>query len=72
MGFMTPKAPLPPPPPPNPPTVANAQVQEAGAAQRAAAAAAAGGMGYDGTVQTSPLGASTPATAGGKSTLGDK
>ncbi len=72
MGFMKPKTVVPTAPPPNPATVASAQVQEAGAAQRAAAAAAAGGMGYDGTVQTSPLGASTPATAGGKSTLGDK
>jgi hypothetical protein len=59
----TPSAPAPPPPPPNPATFASSSVQDAGAAARQAAAAAAGGMGFAGTLQSSPQGAPAPNTA---------
>lgn len=66
MGFLMPKVSAPdiPPPPPaaNPPTIADPAVAAAGNAQRAGAAAAEG-QGFDGTVQTSPMGAPAAATA---------
>jgi hypothetical protein len=58
-----PAAPPPPPPPPAPPILAGGSVQDTGAAARAAAAAAAGGMGFAGTVASSPQGAAKPAVA---------
>ena len=71
LGALLPHASAPPPPPPpaTPPTIANAT--QSGAATRAAAAAAAG-AGFDGTLGTSSQGAKDPATAGGKTSLGDK
>lgn len=65
-------APPPPPPPPNPPLLASGSVQQAGAKARQAAAAAAGGMGFAGTIDSSPQGAPAPkTTTGGKALLGE-
>lgn len=64
MGFSTPSVPAPPPPPPaaNPPTYASGGVQSTGAAARARAAAASG-AGFEGTLLTTPQGASAGNTA---------
>jgi hypothetical protein len=59
MSFMAPSAPKVYSSPPPPPTLANPNT----VAAQNAAAAAAGGMGFGGTIKTSPLGAAAPTTA---------
>jgi hypothetical protein len=72
MGFLSPSIPTPPPPPAPPPaanapTYANPNVQATGAAASKRAAAASG-FGADGTILTSPQGATLGPTAGKKLT----
>lgn len=71
MGFDTPSVPPIPPTPPaaNPPTIANAGVQQAGATARQGAASAAG-MGFAGTIDTTPQGLKPTGDVAQKSLLG--